>query len=59
MHPSIHVEYTIHRVYSIFSAMQPASPIDWADGLTSISRSNLQIACWPDLPNQTRDLRNH
>jgi hypothetical protein len=53
-------EITVALCHAPKLSFQPCSlpaPIYWADGLASLSNSNLQFGGWSHLPNKTRDLR--
>jgi len=62
------MKYTLEQVGEMLTALcfspklsfQPSSipaPIYWADGIASVSNTNLQFAGWRHLPNVTRDFR--
>lgn len=62
------MDYTLEQIGAMLISlcfapklsMQPSSlpsPIYWADGIASISNTNLQFAGWGHLPHVTRDFR--
>ena len=55
-------EFLVALCFAPKLSFQPSSipaPIYWADGIASISNTNLQFAGWRHLPNVTRDFRTN